>query len=97
MPRIKPLSYQNYYELVVMPTGVTLAQAGYNNVADSYFKLLTRLGSAAISCGHIGEIYSYTMNVFSLTSMYLVNVRPGEPNALQLRFTINQFLNADFP
>lgn len=34
MPRLKPLNIDYYYELVIMPTGITLPKTGFNNLAD---------------------------------------------------------------
>lgn len=34
-PRTKPLSINNYYELVIMPTGIGLTQTGFSNAFDS--------------------------------------------------------------
>ena len=85
MPRIKPLSIFSYYELVILPTGPSLPQTGFDNYFDSEFRLI----AMPTSCEYIGEWLYYNGHMFSLNSMYLVTERPQVSTALRLHFTLN--------
>ena len=93
MPRTKSLSINNYYEFVVMPTGTTLTQTGFNNAYDSLFRVV----SYPSSCEYIGEWLSYSGHRFDLHSMYLVTERPQTDNAIQLHFALTSSSRLSFP
>ena len=93
MPRIKGLSIDNYYELVVMPTGQSLTQTGFNNVYDNEFRLL----AYPSSCEYIGQWLYYYGDMFELNSFYLVTTRPQVDNALQLHFEVSFSSSLTYP
>ena len=49
MPRIRPLSINYYYELIIMPVDIGLTQAGYNNIPSQY-KLIAVNDPGVYSC-----------------------------------------------
>ena len=60
MPRIKHLSIFSYYELVILPTGPSLPQTGFDNYFDSEFRLI----AMPTSCEYIGEWLYYNGHMF---------------------------------
>lgn len=85
MPRLKALSIDFYYELVIMPTGTILPQTGFDNIADDEFRILTIPDSSE----YIGPWELYYGHGFELNSIYLVTERPSVDTALQIKFKMN--------